>query len=81
MTHLKHPGARLAYHRKGLRQQLLQAFAFFQPLTEFLGFRLQGGVIQRLKRGFKRVDRRDFFTQSLNDSVVTAADDFLYEVT
>ena len=74
MTHAEHPAGGLAYGGERFRQQLLKRLALLQALTVLGGLRLQLAIGQGLELRLHRIDLFNNFAQSLERSVVPAAD-------
>ena len=62
----RHAAGRFAHDGIRFRQQVVQRFAVFEPLTEFDGLAAQLLVGQRLVRFFKRIDLIDNFVQAFD---------------
>ncbi|MNF33723.1 hypothetical protein D3C84_145450 [compost metagenome] len=74
VTHAEHPAGRLAHRGERFRQQLLQGLTLLQALTVLGGLRLQLAIGQCLELRLHRIDLFYNFAQSLERSVVPAAD-------
>ena len=74
VTHAEHPAGGLTYGGERFRQQLLKRLALLQALTVLGGLRLQLAIGQGLELRLHRIDLFNNFAQSLERSVVPAAD-------
>ena len=74
VTHAEHTAGGFTDGGERFRQQLLQCFALLQTLTVLGGLRLQFLIGQCLELRFHRIDLFYNFAQSLERSVVPAAD-------
>ena len=66
----KHPFGRLAHHREGLFQKVVQALALGQPRLEHLGPGLELRLAQRRNLGLQRVDLADPRAHALDLALV-----------
>ena len=66
----------LAADREGLGQELVEGFTLFKSLLEFVGFCLEGRVIERFQTLFQLVDAGDVLLVLAQDPLVATAEKF-----
>ena len=74
MAHVERALGRLAHHRKGFRQQVVEHLALGQSLLELRGLRTQSLVRQRGNGGLECVDTLYRLVIALDQPVVAAAE-------
>ncbi len=80
VAHLHDALGALAYHGKGLRQQVIQRAALLHALAELLRFGPQVLVAQCLELGLQRIDAGHRLAVLLEKPVIAAAENFGEEV-